>query len=447
VPIGHSPEASGAAIVVQDVSKRFRNRGSGEPSRPGRLWSRAFGRRADGDEGHDDDDAEEAPVDGPAAATGDVWALRQISFEVPEAGSLALVGPPGSGKTTLLKVLARITIPTEGRVVLRGRIAPLIGSLQSFLQRDADARTNIRFLASLFGFPPRISERELRTILDFAEVSSLVGTRLGGYSAGQQARLAYSTFLHLPSDILVVDGAILPRDVDFSERCLEQIEDRVQGGAALVIAPHDLEIANRLCAEAIWLEGGRVRSHDATQHVIAEVRRELNEARRSRAKRRTDRRGQGDRPKIAVELGIYGENGRPTERIGLGQPAVFRMKFQSPQARWAASCGISLTRADGAAVRVAQPEPVQLVAPGAFASTVTLPPDSLASGSYVARGKVFLTREGEKRLSGTSESVDFDVTGSSNSTRPQPDGFTEGARVIQGRWTFSSPDGAIMRHS
>jgi ABC-type polysaccharide/polyol phosphate transport system ATPase subunit len=444
--MGHSAEANGAAIVVQDVSKRFRVRGSGESSRPGRLWSRAFSRRADGDEDHGDDDVEEALVEGPAPAAGEVWALREISFEVPEAGSLALVGPPGSGKTTLLKVLARITIPTEGRVVLRGRIAPLIGSLQSFLQRDADARTNIRFLASLFGFPPRISEREVRTILDFAELTSLVGTRLGGYSGGQQARLAYSTFLHLPSDILVVDGAILPRDVDFSERCLEHIVDRVQGGAALVIAPHDLEIANRLCTEAIWLDGGRVRSHDATQHVIAAVRKDLNEARRNRAKRRTDRPGQSGRPKIPVELRLLGDDGRLTETIGPGQPAVFRMEFRSPQARTAASCGISLTRADGATVRVAPPEPMQLATSGAFASTITLPPGSLSPGSYVGRGKVFLTREGEKRLSGTSESVGFDVTGSSNTAAPKPDESTEGSQVIQGSWTLSSPDGAVARY-
>jgi lipopolysaccharide transport system ATP-binding protein len=448
VPIGHSPGASGAAIVVQDVSKRFRAHGAGERTRAGRLWSRTLGRPASRDDGHDeDDDVEEERRETPRPKpNGEVWALREISFEVPEHGSVALVGPPGAGKTTLLKILARIMVPTDGRVVLRGRVAPLIGSPQSFLQRDADARTNIRFLASIFGFPRKVSDRDVASILEFAEVDGLGSARLGGYSGGQQARLAYATFLHLPSDILVVDGPILPRDVDFSERCLEHIEDRLQSGAALVIAPHDLEIANRLCVEAIWLEAGRVRSHDTTSHVVAAVRRDLNDARRGRAVRRAGQSRRNSPGAIPVGLGLYGEDGIPTQTIAADQPAVLLIEFASPQTRTAVSCGISLTRSDGTTVRVAHEEPVGLSRPGAFLGRVTLPPDSLSPGSYVGRGKVFLTREGGKRLSGTSESVGFEVTGSSNIAAAEPDGSTDGSQRIQGRWTFSSQDEVVARY-
>jgi len=194
----------------------------------------------------------------PSAAVPDaIWAIRDVSFDVPPGQVLGVIGRNGSGKSTLLKILARITAPTEGFAVLGGRVGALLEVGTGF-HPDLSGRQNILLNGTMLGMTPREIQRCEEAIIEFAEIGEFIDTPVKHYSSGMFMRLAFSVAAHLDAEIMLVDEVLAVGDAAFQDKCKIKIRDIARGGRTILFTSHDMEAVSRICAAAIVLDRGRV---------------------------------------------------------------------------------------------------------------------------------------------------------------------------------------------
>ncbi|MBI4349719.1 MAG: ABC transporter ATP-binding protein [Elusimicrobia bacterium] len=191
------------------------------------------------------------------AVVGERWALRGVSFSVGPGECLGVVGPNGAGKTTLLRLAAHILEPTEGSVVVRGRPSCLL-QLHAGLQPELSVRDNVELGAVLMGLSRREARGRTPEVLRFAGLSEAAEVRAAELSAGQLARLGFSTALHSDLDVLLVDEALTVGDAEFRARCLDAFGGLLRDGKCVLVATHDLEPLKALGARVLELRAGRV---------------------------------------------------------------------------------------------------------------------------------------------------------------------------------------------
>jgi len=208
----------------------------------------------------------------PAVAPETLWALRDVSFEIQDGEVIGIIGRNGAGKSTLLKILSRITAPTEGRALLRGRIASLLEVGTGF-HPELTGRENIYLNGSILGMRRAEIDRQFDAIVEFAEVESFVDTPVKRYSSGMYVRLAFSVAAHLDPDILVIDEVLAVGDSGFQKRCLGKMRDIAGRGRTVLFVSHNLGAVRNLCSRALLLEAGRVAFDGAPDSAIARYER------------------------------------------------------------------------------------------------------------------------------------------------------------------------------
>lgn len=192
--------------------------------------------------------------------------LSNVSIQVAFGESLGLIGHNGSGKSTLLRLMAGIYPPTDGTVIRRGRIVPVI-ELGSTFQPTLTGRENIRLYAAALGVPKREAYEHMDAILAFSGVEEFADTPLKYYSSGMKSRLAFSIAMSAHPDVLLLDEILAVGDAEFALQCQERLDAFRNGGGTMVLASHNLEAVRKLCHRAVWLEGGSVRAIGSVEDV------------------------------------------------------------------------------------------------------------------------------------------------------------------------------------
>jgi lipopolysaccharide transport system ATP-binding protein len=198
------------------------------------------------------------------------WALRNVSFEVQQGNVVGIIGPNGAGKSTLLKILSRITPPTEGRILIWGRVASLLEVGTGF-HGELTGRENIFLNGAILGMTEQEIRKKFDEIVAFAEVERFLDTPVKRYSSGMHVRLAFAVAAHLEPDILIVDEVLAVGDADFQKKCLGKMDDvsRREGRTVLFVS-HNMSVIKTLCPTTIWLDRGVVRRQGASPDVIGE---------------------------------------------------------------------------------------------------------------------------------------------------------------------------------
>jgi len=235
-----------AAMEVQGVSKRFRI----YREKPSSLKQRVLSGRIRAE---------------------DFWALRDVSFDVPQGESIALIGHNGSGKTTLLKVIAGILRPTEGIVRQRGRIAALL-ELGAGFHPELTGKENVYLNASFLGLSRRDTDRVYDDIVAFAELGDFMGTAVKFYSSGMLVRLGFAVAVHVDPDVLLIDEVLAVGDEAFQARCLERVAWFQKQGRTIVLVTHALDMVRQICDHAVMLDHGTVQAIGAPDDVVREMR-------------------------------------------------------------------------------------------------------------------------------------------------------------------------------
>jgi lipopolysaccharide transport system ATP-binding protein len=195
------------------------------------------------------------------------WALRDVSFSVDRGDILGIIGRNGAGKSTLLKILSRITDPSEGQAVLRGKVASLLEVGTGF-HPELTGRENIFFNGAILGMTKKDITRNLDAIVDFAEVELFLNTPVKYYSSGMSVRLAFAIAAHLEPDILIVDEVLAVGDAVFQKKSLGKMTQVATEGRTVLFVSHNMRAVQSLCTKALLLEHGEVRAVGNTASTI-----------------------------------------------------------------------------------------------------------------------------------------------------------------------------------
>jgi lipopolysaccharide transport system ATP-binding protein len=185
-----------------------------------------------------------------------VWALKDVSFEVQEGEVLGVIGRNGAGKSTLLKILSRITEPTSGRAVIRGRVSSLLEVGTGF-HPELSGRENVYLNGTILGMTKAEIDAKFDEIVDFSGVEKFLDTPIKRYSSGMKVRLAFAVAAHLEPEILIIDEVLAVGDAEFQKKCLGKMQDVARGGRTVLFVSHNMEAVTALCSRALLVVGGR----------------------------------------------------------------------------------------------------------------------------------------------------------------------------------------------
>lgn len=203
-----------------------------------------------------------------------IWALKDVTFSVPQGHIMGVIGRNGSGKTTLMKILSRVTAPTEGRATVRGRVGALLQVGTGF-HPELSGRDNIGLSGAILGMSQREILEYHEAIVDFSEIGEFLDTPVKHYSSGMFSRLAFSVSAHLPSEVLLVDEALSVGDAAFREKSKRRIREVVTAGRTVLFVSHTAETVVELCDSAIVLDAGHLKYWGATEEAITVYERDI----------------------------------------------------------------------------------------------------------------------------------------------------------------------------
>ena len=187
----------------------------------------------------------------------DILAVQSVSLSVKEAEIFGIIGRNGAGKTTLLKVLAGVLQPTEGRVLVRGSIVPML-DLGAGFHPELTGRENVFLYGTMLGQSKREIESTFDEIVDYAELIKFIDSPLRAYSTGMVARLGFSIATSKHADVLLVDEGLSVGDVHFQHKCLSRMQQFRERGATIILVTQALDIVQSYCDRAAWIDEGRV---------------------------------------------------------------------------------------------------------------------------------------------------------------------------------------------
>jgi ABC-type polysaccharide/polyol phosphate transport system ATPase subunit len=324
-PLESSSRPTGAAIVVDDVSKRFRLYKDRSSSLKQLVTKRTRSRY------------------------DEFWALRDVSFTVEHGTSFGLVGHNGSGKSTMLRLLAKIHRPTSGTISTHGRISALL-DLGAGFHPELSGRENVYLNGAILGFKRRDIDRIFDDIVDFSGLSEFIDSPVKVYSSGMYVRLGFSVAVHMDPEILMIDEVIAVGDEEFQRRCFDHMYKLRRDGVTIVLVSHSLALMQSICEEVVWFDHGRVLASGSPLEVIRQYVGRVDEAEGERisgteAKRAPGSVGTGDIEVKGIEL--LGGDARPIAMATTAAPLVLRLHYDAHRPVDNPSFGIAIESESG----------------------------------------------------------------------------------------------------
>ena len=194
-------------------------------------------------------------------------AVKDVSFDVPKGSTFGVIGRNGSGKSTVLKLVAGISKPTTGDVRVQGRISALI-ELGAGFHPEISGRENVFINGIMLGLSKREVARRFDEIVEFAELRDFIDAPVKTYSSGMYMRLGFAVAIHVDPDVLLVDEVLAVGDESFTHKCLDKFGEFKRRGKTILLVTHSLNLVERFCDEALWLDAGIVRGHGDPRRVV-----------------------------------------------------------------------------------------------------------------------------------------------------------------------------------
>ncbi len=257
------------------------------------------------------------------------WALRDINFHVQRGEVIGVIGSNGAGKSTLLKILSRITEPSAGRAVLRGRVASLLEVGTGF-HPELTGRENIYLNGSILGMRKEEIRRKFDEIVAFSEVEAFLDTAVKHYSSGMYVRLAFAVAAHLEPDVLVVDEVLAVGDAEFQRKCLGKMQEVASGqGRTVLFVSHNMSAVQKLCGRGLLMRKGRLVADGPAENVVREYLTNLaDSAETSLSAENPDRTGNGSVRLTSARF--VTEFGTATNRLVAGEPITLELQYRNP---------------------------------------------------------------------------------------------------------------------
>ena len=254
-----------------------------------------------------------------------IWALKDVSFEVERGEVLGIIGPNGAGKTTLLKILARITQPTGGRVVMDGRVGSLLEVGTGF-HPELTGRDNIYLNAAILGMSRAEIDRKFDEIVAFAEIGKFLDTPVKRYSSGMYVRLAFAVAAHLQPEILLVDEVLAVGDAAFQKKCLGKMGDVAREGRTVLLVSHSMSSIQSICRRCLLLRCGNLVFDGSAPQTIRRYLR--TQAAKGNTVLGADTTRSGNGRARFLRASVLDTDGLPCSTVGVGEGFAVELEFQ-----------------------------------------------------------------------------------------------------------------------
>lgn len=282
-----------------------------------------------------------------------LWAVRDVSFEVGEGEVLGIIGRNGSGKSTLLRMLAGVTAPTEGRVAVRGRIAPLIAVGVGF-HNELTGRENVYINGTVLGLTRGQIDQRFDEVVDFAEIESFIDTPVKFYSSGMFVRLGFAVSVVADPDVLIVDEVLSVGDIAFQLKCVDRMAEIQKAGTTIVVVSHNMAAIRNLCPRTVVLHSGTIRHDGDTEeaislyHQLLAENRDLDDHLAARPQLSADR--DFDLRAHIEQLDLLGSDGGSTRHVDSTEEVTFVVQVRFVAQTEGPMIGISVTSSSGVQV-------------------------------------------------------------------------------------------------
>lgn len=202
----------------------------------------------------------------------DFWAAKNINLKIAKGEVVGIIGYNGAGKSTLLKIISRIVEPTEGKVTVKGKIAPLI-ELGAGFDFELTARENVFLNGLILGYSKSFIKKNFDKIIDFAEIENeFLDVPLKKFSSGMIARLGFAISTVIKPDILIVDEILSVGDFKFQEKSLNKIKEMMENDTTVIMVSHSIEQIEKMCTKVVWLENGSIKKIGNSKEICEEYK-------------------------------------------------------------------------------------------------------------------------------------------------------------------------------
>jgi lipopolysaccharide transport system ATP-binding protein len=222
----------------------------------------------------------------------DLWALKDVSFDVKRGQVVGLIGHNGAGKSTLLKILSRITDPTSGEAWFDGRVGSLLEVGTGF-HPELTGRENVFLSGAILGMSRSEIASRFDEMVAFAEMDRFIDTPVKRYSSGMFVRLGFAVAAHLEPEILIVDEVLAVGDAKFQRKCMDKMRMAAQDGRTILFVSHNLGSIQQLCDRAVVLSGGRLIGEGDPAEATALYLKSTAATNTQDVAQREDRKGEG----------------------------------------------------------------------------------------------------------------------------------------------------------
>lgn len=324
----------------------------------------------------------------------EVWALKDVGFEIRRGEAVGIIGRNGAGKSTLLKILSRITEPSAGRITIKGRVTSLLEVGTGF-HPELSGRENIYLNGTILGMTRSEIKQKFDEIVAFAEVEKYLDTPVKRYSSGMYVRLAFAVAAHLEPEILVVDEVLAVGDAQFQKKCLGRMEDVGKEGRTVLFVSHNMATISSLCQRGILLDAGKLVNIGKTADVILSY---YSQGSASPATFDYTISGKlmGDEYAILLAGSVVSTKGDIQTEVAITQPFKIVMKYQiRNKSRCACVPNFHFFSSNGSYVFVSSPSKMINHSPGIYEAICNIPGNFLNEGTYFV-GLALTTYPGTK---------------------------------------------------
>jgi ABC-type polysaccharide/polyol phosphate transport system ATPase subunit len=339
---------SDMAIELSGVSKRYWLRHgwyvSSIKDEVGRLTARLLGR--------------------PVEPREEFWALRDVSFSLKRGEVLGLIGMNGAGKSTLLKILSKVTMPTTGSFVTKGRLGSLI-EIGAGFHPDLTGRENIFLNGSIMGMPRREVQRKFDQIVAFAEVERFIDTPIKFYSSGMQMRLGFAVAAHTDPDILLIDEILAVGDASFQAKCLNKLAELKEQDKTIVLVSHNLTNITEHARKVLWIDHGTIRMFGESDAVVDAYLEHVSVDMKAEDSQHEARDRGGDRPIAILDVALADAGEPPQNRFDREDTVHIDVTYKASRPVPGAVFGVSIHDVHGYDLGgvITDPDSVKVTAP------------------------------------------------------------------------------------
>ena len=254
-----------------------------------------------------------------------LWAVRDVSFEIPRGQVVGIIGQNGAGKSTLLKILSRITAPTMGRAEIRGRVSSLLEVGTGFHQ-ELTGRENVYLNGTILGMRKAEVDREFDEIVEFSGVERFLDTPVKRYSSGMKVRLAFAVAAHLHPEILIVDEVLSVGDAEFQRKCIGKMESIGEQGRTILFVSHNMSAVTRMCNRVLLLQNGQI-TMDGNAHQIVNTYLRAGKGRAPQREWDAEQSPGGDIARLR-SVGIRDHDGNTSDAIDIRKSFHVQIEFE-----------------------------------------------------------------------------------------------------------------------